>query len=360
MPVGAIGAIGAIGSLAAARGQARAASDAARSQTRAANEDVALQRETRDLIRDDLSGYRRGGADANAAYLFEMGLGPRPTFGGAAPKIESFTPGQGWADMGGAPGFSNALGRPINYNGNGIPPSFGGGGGVVAPGAPAPGSDATGGIGMTDILNSMMLGGGLRRNPGGGRAEATPGSAAAPTQFRVGNRTFNTLQEAQAYADANRTGGQAYGGFQRSRDYLFGLREGTNAVEASAAARGGLFSGATMRDLNTFGQDYGSQRRGEYLNRLAGLAQGGLSAAQMSGNASMGAAGNISNALSAQGNAAAAGAIGRSNAWSDGLGNALGSWNYMRQPAGGGGGGVNGNGSWANPIFGGPGLGGFV
>jgi hypothetical protein len=284
-------AVGAIGGLVGGAMQARSASRAADAQSRAAGQDIALQRETRDQIRGDLAGYREGGNDAYSAYLYELGLGPRPTFGGNAPQIETI----------------NIPGTPGGTTGGGFTPG--------------------------GILNGIIGGSNGISMPANATSGGTPGSQ----QFRVGGQTFNTMEDAQAYANANRSGGQQYGGFQRSQDYLFGLREGTNAIEAGAAARGGLFSGATMRDLNIFGQDYGSQRRGEYLNRLAGVADTGMNAAQMSGNASMAAAGNMSNALAARGNAAAAGAIGVGNAWSDGIGNALGAWNYMR-PAGGGGG----------------------
>lgn len=329
--IGAVVGIG--GSLLGAKKQASAASDAARSQSKSASQDLALQRETRDLIRNDLAPYRQGGNDAYAAYMYEMGLGPRPTFGGTTPQIEAFSNGQ-WGAYGGPQMGGPQMGTQGPGDG----------------GAPAAGQSASG-------QNWSWLGGlgGLGAGAGGGLPpqfggtppvgsappqSAQPG-AAAPSQFRVGGQTFSTLQEAQAYANANRTGGQEYGGFKKSQDYLFGLREGTGAIEASAAARGGLFSGATMRDLNTYAQDYGSQRREGYLNRLAGVGDTGMNAAQMSGNASMAAAGNMSNALAAQGNAAAAGAIGRGNAWSDGIQNALGAWNYMRP--GGSTGGAPGN-----------------
>ncbi len=124
--------------------------------------------------------------------------------------------------------------------------------------------------------------------------------------------------------------------FQKTQDYNFGLNEGISTVEAGAAARGGLFSGAAMKDLNTFGQDYASTRRNDWLNRLGGLADTGLNAAQMSGNASTNAAAGVSNALAARGNAQAAGAVGVGNAINSGIGNALGAWNYQRQLQAGG------------------------
>lgn len=266
--------------------QAGAAKKAAKAQTDAANQDIAFQRETRDIIRRDLNPYRQGGLNAFNAYQYEMGLGEAPTFGGTAPSIETITTPA--TTRPGAPGRNSDVG----WNGPSVVERYAGNGGQF----------------------------------GGGQGGST--------RYRVNGQEFATLKEAQAYANANRTGGQTYGGFQKSQDYLFGLNEGTNAVQASAAARGGLFSGAAMKDLNTFAQDYGSQRRGEYLNRLGGLADTGLSAAQMSGNASTNAAAGISNALSNRGNAQAAGAVGVGNAFNGALGNALGAWQYQKSIGG--------------------------
>lgn len=48
--------------------------------------------------------------------------------------------------------------------------------------------------------------------------------------------------------------------------YQFRLKQGTEALEGSAAARGGLFSGQTGKDLQQYGQDLASQ---EYQNAFA-------------------------------------------------------------------------------------------
>jgi hypothetical protein len=126
---------------------------------------------------------------------------------------------------------------------------------------------------------------------------------------------------------------EGYQGFQKSQDYQFGLNEGINSLQASAAAGGGLYSGAAMKALNRFGQDYGSQRRDQYLNRLAGTADTGLNAAQMGGQASTNAAAGVSNALAGIGNAQAAGAVGVGNAFSGMAGNLAGLWNYQKNMA---------------------------
>jgi hypothetical protein len=53
------------------------------------------------------------------------------------------------------------------------------------------------------------------------------------------------------------------GDFQADPGYGFRLSEGMKALERSAAARGGLLSGATLKGITRFGQDTAS---GEYMN----------------------------------------------------------------------------------------------
>lgn len=78
--------------------------------------------------------------------------------------------------------------------------------------------------------------------------------------------------------------------------YQFGLQQGIGNIENTAAARGGLYSGSTLKALNRYGQDYATQRYGEAWNRrqqefgnrwnrLAGLAGIGQTATQQVGAA---------------------------------------------------------------------------
>jgi len=66
---------------------------------------------------------------------------------------------------------------------------------------------------------------------------------------------------------------------QMDPGYGFRLNEGVKALERSAAARGGLMSGATGKALQRYGQDVASQEFGNAYNRLAELAQIGPAAA---------------------------------------------------------------------------------
>ena len=120
--------------------------------------------------------------------------------------------------------------------------------------------------------------------------------------------------------------------FEADPGYAFRQSEGMKALERSAAARGGLLSGGTLKGIQRFGQDLASQEytnafnryqvnRANQLNPLQSL----MGAGQSSANVLTGAAGQmgqnqaagITNAAQAR----ASGYVGSANA----LGSALGS-----------------------------------
>jgi hypothetical protein len=137
--------------------------------------------------------------------------------------------------------------------------------------------------------------------------------------------------------------------FQADPGYSFRMSEGMKGLERSAAARGGLLSGATLKGIQRFGQDLGSQEymnafnryqteRNAQLNPLQSLAGVGQTSANTLGAAGTQFAntlGNIGmNQAGVQGNATMA----RASAYGDTL-NQLsrlyGGMNFGR-PAGGG------------------------
>lgn len=71
---------------------------------------------------------------------------------------------------------------------------------------------------------------------------------------------------ADVYADAD-----TYN-WEESPSYQFRVDEGMRAIESSAAARGGVLSGANLRDLMTYGQEMGSLEFDKIYNRLGALA----------------------------------------------------------------------------------------
>ena len=137
--------------------------------------------------------------------------------------------------------------------------------------------------------------------------------------------------------------------FQQDPGYAWRLQQGQQAIERSAAARGGLGSGRMAKDLTNYAQGAASQEYGNAYNRfqtnranllnplqsLAGQAQSSANtlggAAQNYGN--VGSA-NLTNAGNAQasnliagGNANASGYMGTANAISGGVGQGL---NYFQ------------------------------
>lgn len=56
--------------------------------------------------------------------------------------------------------------------------------------------------------------------------------------------------------------------FQADPGYAFRMAEGQKAIERSAAARGGLNTGATLKALTRYGQDMGSQEYNNAYNRF--------------------------------------------------------------------------------------------
>lgn len=74
---------------------------------------------------------------------------------------------------------------------------------------------------------------------------------------------------------------EGYQGFKGSGGYQFRLQEAQRALEASAAARGGLFSGATGQALADRTQDYATQEYDNFYNRLAAMAGRGQQASSL-------------------------------------------------------------------------------
>lgn len=123
--------------------------------------------------------------------------------------------------------------------------------------------------------------------------------------------------------------------FEQDPGYAFRQAEGMKALERSAAARGNLLSGSTLKGIQRFGQDLASQEYGNAFNRyqieraarlnpLQSLMGSGQSAA----NAMTAAAGNLgqsqsSNAYNA-GAARASGYMGMSNALNQAIGGVTG------------------------------------
>jgi len=122
--------------------------------------------------------------------------------------------------------------------------------------------------------------------------------------------------------------------FKADPGYAFRMSEGMKALERSAAARGGLLSGATLKGTQRFGQDLASQEYQNAFNRFQAERAGTLNpfqalagTAQSSANVLGQQAGALGQQLGSNiigaGNAQAAGTIGSANAIVGGLGQGM-------------------------------------
>lgn len=195
------------------------------------------------------------------------------------------------------------------------------------------------------VVGSALIGSSASKSAASTQAAASRDATAAQ------ERMFERQVELQApYREAGeealnrlRTGLKVGGEFDKSFSetafkadpgYAFRMSEGMKGLERSAAARGGLLSGAALKGIQRYGQDLASQEyqnafnryyaeRANKLNPLQSVAGIG----QTSANTLTGAAGTLgqqigSNIIGA-GNAAAAGRVGSANAIAQGVGQGI-------------------------------------
>lgn len=108
--------------------------------------------------------------------------------------------------------------------------------------------------------------------------------------------------------------------FRNSTGYQFRLGEGMDAVTSAYAGIGGLQSGAALRGINEYGQNFASNEFGNYLNALGGQQAVGAGAASSGAGVTQNFASNVmnSNNFNAQNQMSAR--LGQQNALANGLG----------------------------------------
>lgn len=99
--------------------------------------------------------------------------------------------------------------------------------------------------------------------------------------------------------------------FQQDPGYQFRLNEGNKAINAAMSARGGANSGAALKELTRYGQDFASNEYQNAWNRQNAIANYGNQAAMALGNFAGGHSANLQNNAIGFGNAAAASELGK-------------------------------------------------
>lgn len=129
--------------------------------------------------------------------------------------------------------------------------------------------------------------------------------------------------------------------FEKDPGYQFRLGEGQKALTNSAAARGGLLSGAAGKALARYNQDFASNEFGNaynrfqtnqtnQFNRLASLAGVGQTAANQTANSAMQTGQIVGNNIVGAGNARASGYVGGANALTNAIGQGV-NWYQQNQ-----------------------------
>ena len=190
------------------------------------------------------------------------------------------------------------------------------------------------------VVGSSLIGASASRSAAGTQAAAAEqGTAAQERMFerqvqlqepwrKAGEAALNKLIPLTDY--------QKFGmsQFQADPGYAFRLSEGQKALERSAAARGGLLSGATGKALTRYGQEMGSQEYQNAFNRyqaeraaqlqpLQSLAGVGQTSANTLTNAAGQLGSNIAEGIGSAAAARASGYVGGANALTSGLGTYL-------------------------------------
>jgi hypothetical protein len=287
----------------ASSSQSRAGRRAADAQTQASQAEIALQREQYQDTRNLSRPVAEAGNSARARQMLMQGMSPE--------EVRSFL-SQSQSAWAGGPGGVNVA--PTDELRTRYPDLYAE--------WTNPGTDGiAGNMNRTPNFADFVGQRGMNTAP----TQSTPGGGGSNLDW-VDNWTYESS----------------------SPSYDFRLNQGTQALERSAAARGRLFSGATGRALQEYGQNFASQEFENDFNRLGALSGAGTNAQNMTINAGQNYANQAGNALQNAGNARASGYLAQGNAqanfWGNTVPGALGSFGGFGKWGGWGGGGGGGGG----------------
>lgn len=276
-----------------------ATQSAAQTQANAANQSAQIQEQMFQTTQGNLQPWMTGGGNALAALQRALGL--TPSGGGTSPGGAPGAPGTAGPQAGG--GGAPAPGSIVNL-GNGYSMQVGNDGHLV--------------ISNSDFSQMQNYPAGT--SPGDAIGKFSQAYGVPPTAFNIPA----TGGQAGAPTGAPAAGGfqaptSPYGGFQASPGYQFQLGQGLQSVQNSAAARGGLAGGNTLKALQQYGTGLANQDWYNYLSQLTTLSGVGENAAANLGNNAATSGANIGGALVGAGAANAAGTIGSANALAGGI-----------------------------------------
>lgn len=153
-----------------------------------------------------------------------------------------------------------------------------------------------------------------------GSAALTEGRDQANQQMQpYATGGLNAFNAQQALLGLGGDSASAMAALENSPGYQFRLGQGLKGVQGSAAARGMLGSGATLKGLTQYGQDFASNEYDKRFNQLNGVANMGYNASNQIGSNYMNTADGLNKNFAGIGEARAGGINGRAQAISSGI-----------------------------------------
>lgn len=195
-------------------------------------------------------------------------------------------------------------------------------------------------IGAVGAVGSALIGGGAAKSAAKTQADAA--NRAADMQWKQYEQTRTDLAPwrdagAKTLSELTTrlpelTSAPDAANFRTDPGYQFRFDEGRRAIDSSAASKGMLLSGGTLKDLTRYGQGVADQQYSDWWNRernvqdstyskLSDLTRMGQNSAALTGSLGAQAATNAGNAVMSGANASAAGQVGSANAINQGIGN---------------------------------------
>lgn len=194
----------------------------------------------------------------------------------------------------------------------------------------------------TAVVGGVVQDQGAKRAAASQRSAANAANATQQSQFEMQREDAEPWRQAGMNALKSMDNPDfrkdfTMGDFQTDPGYQFRMNEANKAIERSAAARGGLNSGRTMKELTRYSQDVASDEyqnaynrfnadRDRRFNRLSSIAGTGQTANAQVASAGQNMANNISANQLAVGNANAASNMATANAFNNTASTGMNTW----------------------------------
>ena len=290
----------------------KAANKAAQQQNAANEAAIAEERRQFDLTRGDLAPYRETGTAANnrLAELLGLDTGQNTNISNAQAEFDRANTA-----------YNNAVNSNNNTNNNALSPASGhnslGGYVVDTWNRPTSYGNKSNSVDLTSFQNRLDA--------------AKAGLTTARNMPTSHSSDFGSLMKDFSQNDLN-----ADPVYQNG--LKFGLDQGTGAIDARARANGNWDSGAVLKELSNYANDYGTTKANDSYNRfnnnkttkynfLTGISGSGQQAVNTGVQAGSTSSNNIASLLGQGGAARSAGTIGGANAISGAL-SGLGKQNW--------------------------------